>query len=123
MPGVTVDGMDINAVVAAAEEAVAYVRAGNGPYFLETATYRFRGHYGGDPEHTYRSKEEVLQWRIKDPIARAKAELVGLGVADGELAKMEKTIVDSLKADQEWALAQPFPTVEQATDHVMIPLT
>ncbi len=122
MPGITVDGMDINAVVAAAEDAAAYVRSGKGPYFLETVTYRFRGHYGGDPEHTYRTKEEVARWRIKDPIARAKAELIEMGVAEGELAKMEKEIVDSLKKDQQWALAQPFPTVEQATDHVMIPL-
>jgi TPP-dependent pyruvate/acetoin dehydrogenase alpha subunit len=122
MPGVTVDGMDINAVVAAAEEAAEYVRGGKGPYFIETVTYRFRGHYGGDPEHTYRTKEEVARWRIKDPIARAKAELIDLGITEAELTKMEKAIVDSLKKDQEWALAQPFPTVEQATDNVMIPL-
>jgi TPP-dependent pyruvate/acetoin dehydrogenase alpha subunit len=120
LEGVCVDGMDLEAVAAAAEQGVAQARAGKGPVFLEAITYRFRGHYGGDPEHTYRTKDEVEQWRKQDPIPRARAALLAQGVSDLDLRTIEKAVADQLEADQAWALQQPFPTVEQATDHVMI---
>ena len=121
-PGVTVDGMDVTVVAQAAQKAVKHVRTGEGPYLIEAVTYRFKGHYGGDPEHTYRSHEEVEQWRQKDPLPRLKALLVGKGVPADKLAGMEKEINASLEKDQAWALEQPFLSVEEATDHVMIPL-
>jgi TPP-dependent pyruvate/acetoin dehydrogenase alpha subunit len=120
--GVTVDGNDLEAVVAATEKAVADVRAGKGPAFLEMVTYRFKGHYGGDPEQTYRTREEVESWRKKDPIPRVKASLLAMGVTDAALAAMEQELTQQLEEDQAWALAQPFPSTEQATSHVMIPL-
>lgn len=120
--GVTVDGMDVTAVCDAVDKAVKKARTGKGPYFIEAVTYRFRGHYGGDPEHLYRTKEEVDKWRKKCPIKRAKAQLVKLGVAAKKLDEMEQEVIKQLQADQAWALEQPFPTVEQATDHVMLPL-
>lgn len=118
--GITVDGMDIEAVTAAVDEAIAKIRTGAGPVFIEAVTYRFRGHYGGDPEHTYRSKDEVEQWRQKCPILRAKAKLVSMGVPESQLNVLEEKIVAQVKEDETWALAQPFPTVEQATDFVMV---
>lgn len=120
--GVTVDGNDIEAVVDAMDKAVAQARTGIGPLFIEAVTYRFRGHYGGDPEHTYRTREEVDEWKKKCPIKHAKARLVEEGVSETELDNIEKEVVEQLKVDQEWALQQPFPTTEQAIDHVMIPL-
>jgi len=123
LKGVTVDGMDVEQVAAAAEKAVAEARKGGGPAFIETITYRFRGHYGGDPEHTYRTKEEVAAWREKCPIKRTRDRLLEERVSEADLQKLEKQIVQDLEADQTWALQQPFPTVEQATDHVMIPLS
>ena len=120
--GVTVDGNDIEAVVEAVEKGVADARDGKGPAFIETVTYRFRGHYGGDPEHTYRTKEEVEQWKEKCPIKRAKAKLIEDGVTEAQLDEIEKKLIAQLEEDQKWALEQPFPTLEQATDHVMIPL-
>ena len=122
MQGVTVDGMDLGAVVAAADEGAAKVRSGSGPMLIEADTYRFRGHYGGDPEHLYRTREEVAEWRKKDPIPRCKAVLLEEGIAEETLDAMEDEVVRELEADQAWALEQPFPTIEQATDHVMIPL-
>lgn len=116
----TVDGMDIIAVAEAAQEAADYVRSGKGPYLLETVTYRFRGHYGGDPEHTYRTKEEVAAWRKKDPIIRTKAILLEMGVSESDLDAITKKAEANCQKDQEWALAQPSPTVKQATDHVMV---
>jgi len=120
LKGITVDGMDIEAVTVASDEAIAKIRTGEGPVFIEAVTYRFRGHYGGDPEHTYRTKNEVEQWKKKCPILRAKAKLVGMGVAENQLNALEDKIAAQVKEDEKWALAQPFPTVEQATDFVMV---
>jgi pyruvate dehydrogenase E1 component alpha subunit len=61
IPNSRVDGMNVLDVHQAAEDALAYIRAGNGPYFLEVLTYRFRGHSMGDPER-YRKAEEVKCW-------------------------------------------------------------
>lgn len=123
LEGVTIDGNDLEAVIDATEKGVAEARSGNGPVFIEVVTYRFRGHYGGDPERTYRTKEEVKSWRQKGPIKRFKTRLLDEGVEEGSLEALEKKVIEELEADQAWALEQPFPTVEQATNHVMIPLT
>ena len=68
IPGVLVDGNDVLAVREAADAAVARARAGEGPTLLECTTYRWSGHYVGDPER-YRSKDEVAAWRERDPLA------------------------------------------------------
>lgn len=69
IPGVTVDGNDVMAVRAATEEAVGRARAGEGPSLIECKTYRWHGHYEGDPQR-YRDKAEVAAWREKDPLPR-----------------------------------------------------
>ncbi len=122
MAGLTVDGMDVLAVAGAAQAAATRVRQGEGPYLLEAVTYRFKGHYGGDPEHTYRTREEIESWRLKDPLPRLKANLVAAGVEANALAAMEKEVNEALQNDQAWALEQPFLSIAEATDHVMIPL-
>lgn len=122
LEGITVDGNDIAAVTEATERAVAAARTGEGPCFIEAVTYRFRGHYGGDPEHTYRTREEVEKWKQKCPIKRAKKSLLEAGCEKTQLESLEQQIVEQLKADEAWSLKQPFPTLEQATDHVMLPL-
>src|ERR671936_344526 len=71
IPGVTVDGMDLFAVHAAAGELVERARRGDGPSYLVCNTYRFHGHHAGDPLN-YREKEEVERWRLQDPIERVK---------------------------------------------------
>ena len=120
--GVVVDGMDVLAVADALQTAVDKVRLGEGPVLVEAITYRYKGHYGGDPEHTYRTREEVEVWRKKDPLGKLGAHLIGLGVGAAELETLDREVREELTADQEWALAQPFLSVEEATDHVMIPL-
>lgn len=122
LTGVTVDGMDVEAVLEAVEEGVARCRAGDGPAFIEAVTYRFRGHYGGDPEYTYRTREEVAAWREKCPLLWTRNRLLREGLDESLLIALEREVEEQLAADQAWALEQPFPTVEQATDHVMIPL-
>jgi len=81
IPSALVDGNDVFAVHAAAAAAVAHVRSGAGPYFLECTTYRWREHVGPlwDYDRGYRSKAEVDAWIARCPIARARAALVAEG--------------------------------------------
>lgn len=118
---ITIDGNDIEAAREAARDAVAQCRAGGGPVLIEAMTYRIRGHYVGDPEDTYRTRDEVEQWKTRCPLIRCRARLRELGVGDAELADLETQIGSELEADLLWAQEQPFPTVEQAVDHVLVP--
>lgn len=120
---ITVDGNDVEAVHEAARSAIEKARSGGGPSLIEAYTYRTRGHYIGDPEHTYRTKEEVAEWKKKCPILQCKNKLLGLGFTEEELEKINQEIKTGLKEDEDWAVEQPFATFEQATDHVWIPLS
>ena len=87
IPGEQVDGMDVRAVKAAGEKALAHVRAGKGPYVLEMQTYRYRGHSMSDPAK-YRSREEVQKMRQeRDPIEQVKTRLLEAGQATPEELK------------------------------------
>lgn len=89
IPGKQVDGMDVDAVAAAAREAVAHCRAGKGPYLLEMLTYRYRGHSMSDPAK-YRKREEVDAMRREhDPINRVRNQLLAAGVTEEELKKID----------------------------------
>ncbi len=86
MPGVEVDGMDVLAVRAVAQEAVARARAGEGPTLIECLTYRFRGHSLADPDEL-RSKAEKEAWLARDPIKRFEAYLLEQDLADEQTLK------------------------------------
>src|SRR5512134_307642 len=75
IPGVVADGMDVFDVYQKAGEAIDRARTGGGPTLVEAKTYRFMGHYVGDPQ-TYRSKDEVEQWRKRDPIVMFRQRAV-----------------------------------------------
>jgi pyruvate dehydrogenase E1 component alpha subunit len=95
-----VDGMDVYAVESAVARAAESVRRGDGPYFLELRTYRYRAHSMADPE-LYRGKEEVAEWKKRDPIASFAARLMAGGLLnDAELAALEK----SAWQDVDWAV-------------------
>jgi len=83
VPSWAVDGMDVLAVEEAARKAVAEIRGGGGPVFLELRTYRFRAHSMYDPER-YRSKDEVAAWRRRDPIELFVAELAAMDLAGAQ---------------------------------------
>jgi TPP-dependent pyruvate/acetoin dehydrogenase alpha subunit len=118
--GLTVDGMDVQAVAAAVSEALTGIRAGKGPVLLEAITYRYRGHYLGDPEN-YRTKEEIEQWRARDPIDGLRRELLKKhGVKEQELAAIDGRIDREADEAQEWALNQPKATLEYATSNVLV---
>jgi len=81
MPGVKVDGMDVDAVIAAASDAVARARSGGGPTLIEAKTYRFAGHSRADAA-TYRPQEEVDEWRKRDPLIVTRRSIIAKGLAD-----------------------------------------
>jgi pyruvate dehydrogenase E1 component alpha subunit len=117
---ITVDGNDVEATLSAANDAIAQCRAGNGPVLIEALTYRIRGHYVGDPEDTYRTREEVEQWKAKCPLKRCRQQLEERGVEEAEFDDIEAQVAQELEADRQWALDQPPSTVEQAIDHVLV---
>ena len=108
-PSARVDGMDVLAVRAAAEEALAHVRAGKGPFLLEALTYRYRGHSMGDPER-YRKPEEIEQWQEDDPIGRFHNHLVKDKVASQEeLDDVQVQVDTEIEEAVHFAQESPFP--------------
>ena len=83
MPGVTVDGNDVDAVYAAAQEAVERARSGGGPTLIECVTYRHKGHSKSD-KNLYRTKEEIEFWKTKDPVGIFETKLVEQGILTQE---------------------------------------
>ena len=110
IPGRQVDGMDVLAVKAAAEEAVKHVREGNGPIILEMKTYRYRGHSMSDPAK-YRSKEEVAKMRQeKDPIERVRARLLEeFEAGEDELKTIDREVKGIVSDAAEFAQQSPEP--------------
>ena len=119
---ITVDGNDVEEARRTANDLIARARNGEGPFLVEAVTYRIRGHYVGDPEKTYRTREEVEAKKAEEPLVRAREKLLRDGVDAAELEAMDQSIKARLDALREWAIEQPFPTLEQAIDHVYIPL-
>jgi pyruvate dehydrogenase E1 component alpha subunit len=118
MPAWAVDGMDVSAVIDAARRAVAIVRAGGGPCFLELRTYRYRAHSMYDPE-LYRDKAEVAAWREHDPIDRLSAELRAAGELDDEALDDLVADVDAgIEEAVEFAETSAYEPVEDLERHV-----
>ena len=119
---ITVDGNDVEETRRIATELIGRARQGEGPFLVEALTYRLRGHYVGDPEATYRLRAEVDAWREKEPLKRAREKLLAGGVDAAELEALDQAIKQRLAALQAWALEQAFPTLEEALDHVCVPM-
>jgi pyruvate dehydrogenase E1 component alpha subunit len=108
----SVDGMDVEAVADATRQAVAGIRGGGGPHFLEMRTYRFRAHSMYDAER-YRDKAEVEQWKQHDPLDLLRARMAQDGqVDDAELARIEASVAERLKLAIEEADQGPLEPVE-----------
>jgi TPP-dependent pyruvate/acetoin dehydrogenase alpha subunit len=113
MPSAVVDGNDLWAVYAAADEAVERAREGSGPTLLECQTYRHYGHSKSDPA-SYRTKEEVDRWMERDPLKLARARLREEGVAEEEIAAAEKSTQELVDEAVATARAAPYPEPESA---------
>ena len=114
IPGEAVDGMDVEAVYAAGQKAVAWAREGKGPIILEMKTYRYRGHSMSDPAK-YRTREEVQQVREKqDPIDTFGSRLVQRGIMrDDELKSVDKEVRDLINRAAEFGIESPEPAPEE----------
>jgi pyruvate dehydrogenase E1 component alpha subunit len=114
------DGQDIEKVYEAAKVAVEFVRSGQGPYFLELCTYRYRGHSMSD-SGAYRSKDEVAEWAKRDPILILRDHLIKAGeLSEEEFKAMNKAIMEEL--DNEivpFAASSPEPKLEELEKYVL----
>ena len=118
MPGVVVDGQDVDAVHTATVEAVERARAGGGPALLEMRTYRYRGHSRSDPAK-YRPAGELDAWKARDPIDILGSRLSEEGFLDAETqAQLRHDIQAEVDAAAERAAASPFPTIEETRSYV-----
>jgi pyruvate dehydrogenase E1 component alpha subunit len=121
IPGVQVDGMDVEAVEAAGRDAIEHCRAGKGPIILEMKTYRYRGHSMSDPAK-YRTKEEVSEVREKrDPIERFGEKLVQRGVAnENDLKMIDTEIKQTVIEAAAFATESPEPGIEELYTDIVI---
>ncbi|HEX6902751.1 MAG TPA: pyruvate dehydrogenase (acetyl-transferring) E1 component subunit alpha [Thermoanaerobaculia bacterium] len=118
VPAWPVDGMDVLEVEAAARKAVALVRDGGGPCFLELHTYRFRAHSMFDPQ-LYRDKGEVEEWKARDPIPIFIGNLKEAGLlAEADLANLEQEIALEVAAAVAFAEAGAWEPVTELTRFV-----
>jgi 2-oxoisovalerate dehydrogenase E1 component len=111
IPYVGVDGNDVDATAAAMEDAVFAARAGRGPTVVEATTYRWHGHYEGDPQR-YRSPDEVREWEGRDPLLVHERHLRDLGLGDDELKALASAVDDELDGAVKGArrLSSPAPS-------------
>jgi TPP-dependent pyruvate/acetoin dehydrogenase alpha subunit len=117
MPGVQVDGNDINAVYGVGCEAVDRARGGNGPTLLELKTQRFHGHSSGDPQ-VYRGKDQIEALRqTRDPIARLEAELIAGAHLDNRAQLLEE-IENEVTRAVAFAEASPYPADQELSKDV-----
>ena len=118
---VLVDGNDVEAVAVAMTDVVRRIRDGGGPVFVEAVTYRWHGHYKGDPER-YRSGDELAQWQAdRDPLATARARLAERGVAAGALDAADAQVRARVEAAIEAARQAPPPEMATALAAVYAP--
>lgn len=120
MRSVAVDGMDVLAVRQATEEAIERARTEKLPSFIEARCYRYMGHSMADPSHgTYRTREEVEQWRHDDPILAFRKRLIDAGrLTEEEYEEMDDAAIAEAEAAAEFAERSPAPDPETMYDFV-----
>lgn len=118
IPTTVVDGMDVLAIYAAAQTAVARARAGEGPSFLVCQTYRYQGHGMSDRDRPYRTREEEESWKLRDPIHRLEGWLLGEGTGRAEMDALQSTTEQEMNDAVEYGLAAAPPGPEEVRLHV-----
>ncbi len=114
IPGETMDGMDVFDVYQKSGAAIDRARAGGGPMLLEARTYRFLGHFVGDPQ-PYRTKAEIEEWKKRDPILLFRERMKAEGkIALEELDAIDAAIKKAMEAAVEFGRTSPEPDVDTA---------
>jgi acetoin:2,6-dichlorophenolindophenol oxidoreductase subunit alpha len=118
MPGKTVDGMELDQVREAASEAVDLARSGGGPTLIEAITYRYLGHSKSDA-NLYRTRDEISEWRERDPIGRFATRLEEEGAIEQDAwRELEQRTRERVEAAFEKAAQEPEPEPETALEDV-----
>jgi pyruvate dehydrogenase E1 component alpha subunit len=123
IPGVIVDGMDVIAVHRMTREAVERARSGKGPTLIECKTYRFRGHFEGDPKGggVYRSEAEMAEWQNKCPIKIFKTKLIENKIfTEKETEEIEQRSIKEIEEAVEFAKNSPYPPASEVTNNVLV---
>ncbi|HTI52500.1 MAG TPA: dehydrogenase E1 component subunit alpha/beta [Planctomycetaceae bacterium] len=122
LPGITVDGNDVLAVFAAAGEAIRRAREGGGATLLECRTYRTRPHAEGMGDFTYRTREDVEQWKRRCPILLLQERLIAEGLATREeLQQIDADVSEIVNEAQQFAEQSPWPEASTAADCIYAP--
>jgi acetoin:2,6-dichlorophenolindophenol oxidoreductase subunit alpha len=118
IPGESMDGMDVFDVYEKAGRAIDRARKGDGPMLLEARTYRFFGHFVGDPQN-YRTKEEVEEWKKRDPIQMFRTRVIAEGkLTATEMDATDAQITKDMEAALEFARKSPEPEIELALQDI-----
>ena len=118
LPAEHVDGMDVLAVQAAAQQAVDHIRGANEPFFLECRTYRFRAHSMFDPE-LYRAKTEVEEWKKRCPIKALITQLTEEGIlTENDLASLEEKVAEEVREAVDFAEQGTWEPLQDLTRFV-----
>lgn len=118
MPSRTIDGNDVEAVAAATQQARAAIQRDGGPYFLELATYRLRGHFEPD-DQSYIDRDELAAWRARDPITLMQRRLQDDGVLAADAsARLQAQVAAEIERAIAFASASPFPDATELTTDV-----
>ena len=118
VPHVAVDGNDVQATASAMADVVAGARAGGGPVVVEATTYRWHGHYEGDPQR-YRTPEELQEWEARDPLLIHERRLREVGIGDDELKALEASVTTELDRAVELARKLESPRASSLSDFVV----
>lgn len=119
MPGVIVDGNDPVKVFEVTKEAAERARRGEGPTLIEAKTYRFVPHSSDDDDRAYRSREEVAEWKKRDPLTTFEKRLRDDNIlTEGTLKEMQKKIKDVVNDATDYAEAAPLPDPNTLHEHV-----
>ena len=120
VPGVSCDGMDVLDVHKTVGEAMRKAREDRQPQLVEAVTYRFRGHSMADPEE-YRSKDEVEEWRKRDPIVSFKERMASEDmISDEDFEKLDERTVKTVDEAVEFADNSPFPDLDSLYDEIYV---
>src|SRR3989454_5385613 len=118
MPGAIADGMDVLDSYEKTRLAADRARAGGGPSVVELKCYRYQPHTSDDDDSRYRTKEEVDEWRAKDPVKGAFAYLLSAGVTEQDLEGMRSALANEIEKAIAQAESEPDPRPEDAATHV-----
>jgi 2-oxoisovalerate dehydrogenase E1 component len=113
-----VDGNDVVATAAKMRDAIESIRSGAGPVIVEASTYRWHGHYEGDPQR-YRSSEELSAWQERDPLVLHRRRLIDAGISETEIKMLEESVADQLDEAVERARTLPAPSPTALFDFVV----